>query len=323
MRRRPERRAAAVAAALVAVLALLAGCGGGEEPRELRLGYFPNITHGPALIGVEDGVFAERITAMPVRPAKFITGTEAVAAMLSGSLDASYMGMGPVITILSRAPDSLVVLDGVGKSGSVLVARRGLGIGSVGDLRGRRIGFPGFGNTQDLALRIELRRAGLDTDRSDPDVRLVRIRNADLRTAFDRGALDAAIAPEPWASLLVQEGLAEVLLPSTRIMDGRDPTTVLVADRRFAEANPEVIDQLVAANREVVRLARDPVRVADAFERNVGGSGIDRDLLVESVRANVPTTRIDREQTRALLEAAGDAGYLDGPVRLEQLLPLR
>jgi len=320
---RPERRLASLAALLLLLLAL-GGCGGGGgEADELRLGYFPNITHGPALIGVEEGIFAERITAMPVRPEKFVTGTEAVAAMLSGSLDASYLGMGPVITTLSRAPDSLVVLAGVSEAGAVLVVRKGAGIRSLDDLRGRSVGFPGFGNTQDLALRIELERAGVSTARTDPDLRLVRIRNADLSTAFRPGALDAALAPEPWGALLVQAGLAEVLLPADRVMDGRAPTTILVARREFAEANPEVIAQLVAANRELVGLAGDPERVADAFEQNVKGTDIDRTLLVDAVRTNVLTTRIDPVETRNLVEAARDAGYLDGPVTVEQLLPTR
>lgn len=316
-------RAPAIVAALVALLLALAGCGGsGGDGGELRLGYFPNITHGPALIGVEEGVFAREITAMPVRPERFATGTEAVAAMLAGSLDASYMGMGPVITTLSRAPGAIRVVAGVGEAGAVLVVRRGAGIRSVADLRGRDVGFPGFGNTQDMTLRLVLQEAGLSTGRDDPDVRLVRIRNADLQTAFERGALDAALVPEPWGAILEDAGVADLLLPADRILGGHYPTTVLVVRSEFADAHPEVVAQLVAANREVVRMAgEDPARVADAFRSSVKSDKLGDDILVPAVRTNIPSTEVDPDGTAALLRAAADAGYLDGPVTLAELLP--
>ena len=54
-----------LAAAAVAVVALAAACGssaaGGRAtaaPVTLRLGYFPDITHTPALVGVQDGKLA-------------------------------------------------------------------------------------------------------------------------------------------------------------------------------------------------------------------------------------------------------------------------
>lgn len=312
----------AVVAAVLALLATLAGCGGGSgDGGELRLGYFPNITHGPALIGIQEGVFDRQVTAMPVKPEKFATGTEAVAAMLAGSLDASYIGMGPVITTLSRAPGSIRVLAGVGEAGADLVVRRGAGIDSVADLRGRDVGFPGFGNTQDMTLRLVLEEAGLSTARGDADVRLVRIRNADLQTAFERGALDAALPPEPWGSVLEQAGLADVLVEADEILGGHYPTTVLVVRSEFADAHPEAVAQLVAANQELVRLARDPERVAAAFVAEVKSNKLDPELLLGAIRTNIPTTDVNRAGTAALLRAAEDAGYLADPVSLEQLLP--
>ena len=53
---------------------LFAACGGGDdagssssessgggEPVTLRLGYFPNVTHAPAIVGVDEGMFAEAL----------------------------------------------------------------------------------------------------------------------------------------------------------------------------------------------------------------------------------------------------------------------
>ncbi len=37
------------------------GESGGTDAESLRLGYFPNVTHAPAIVGVEDGIFAEQL----------------------------------------------------------------------------------------------------------------------------------------------------------------------------------------------------------------------------------------------------------------------
>ena len=49
------RRAGALC--LLALAAVLGGCGepAGDQPTTLRLGYFPNVTHAPAIVGVEQG----------------------------------------------------------------------------------------------------------------------------------------------------------------------------------------------------------------------------------------------------------------------------
>lgn len=315
------RRWAALAT-LVLVLVASAGCGGGGGDDALRLGYLPNITNAAALVGVEEGIFDETVTSLPVDTRKFSTGTEASAALLSGSLDAGYMGMGPVITMLSRAPGSVRVLSGAGEAGAVLVARRGTGIRTVADLRGRRVGFPGYGNTQDLALLWELGRVGLTGGRNG-DVTTVRIRNADLRTAFQRGALDAALCPEPWGSALVAAGLADIVLPADRVLDdGRYPTTVLVVNASWADDHPEAVAELLDAHRRAVRrAASDPDAVAAAFAEIAGSSTPPPAVLRAGVAANRVTTRVDARGTEELLRAARDAGYLGGPVTLRDLLP--
>ena len=54
---------------MIAVAFLLAACGSTAEsaapsdnaPLTLRLGYFPNLTHAPALVGVQEGLFEENL----------------------------------------------------------------------------------------------------------------------------------------------------------------------------------------------------------------------------------------------------------------------
>ncbi len=307
-------------AAVVAALSL-AGCGGGDgDAHELRIGYLANITNAAALVGIDQGIFERDIPGMRVTPTKFTTGTEEVSALLSGSLDAGYLGMGPVITAASRAPGQITVIAGANEGGALLVARTGSGIRSVNDLAGHRVAFPGYGNTQDMSLQWELARAGLRGGR-DAQVPTVRVRNADLRTAFERGALDAALCPEPWCSALVSKGLATVVMPADKVMgDGRYPSTVLVVRTEYARRHPDVVKQLIRANEQAVAASRDPAAVATAFNAAVKSSLPDS-VLRTGIAANVPTTEVNAAGTQKLIDAARDAGYLPTPVRLRDVLP--
>src|SRR5213596_1974121 len=90
-------------AALLAVFAaiVLAACsradsGSSAAPAqtspaaELRLGYFPNITHAPALIGVEKGFFTQELGSTKLTPQTFNAGPDEVNALLGGSLDVAF-----------------------------------------------------------------------------------------------------------------------------------------------------------------------------------------------------------------------------------------
>src|SRR5947207_2869926 len=94
--RRCHRRRRTVVAAAVAVVALaLATVGAGvaaaettkprsSEPVNVRLGYFPNVTHAPALVGVEGGLFQKALGKNTLDVKTFNAGPEEVTALLAG-----------------------------------------------------------------------------------------------------------------------------------------------------------------------------------------------------------------------------------------------
>ncbi|MGH9004338.1 MAG: ABC transporter substrate-binding protein, partial [Acidimicrobiia bacterium] len=103
---RPTRTG--LVAALLAVALASAACGGSEpkqteakgsvEPQaaeklDLRLGYFPNVTHAAAVAGVEKGIFADKLGEnVTLKPATFNAGPAAIEALFAGALDATYIG---------------------------------------------------------------------------------------------------------------------------------------------------------------------------------------------------------------------------------------
>jgi NitT/TauT family transport system substrate-binding protein len=283
---------------VVAVLALVSGCGsgGGSGDDNLRLGYFLNLTHAVPIVGLDQGLYARALPGVSISTREFLAGPEAVTAMLAGANDA----------------------------GAILVARAGSGITSVADLDGRSVAFPGYGNTQDLALRLVLEQAGLRASDQGGSVRLVKIRNADIATGLQRGQLDAAMLPEPWGTQLIANGDATLVLDADQILGGAYPTTVLVVTEELARSRPAVVRALVRANCRAVRLVeRRPALVVSEFRsiiKGVQGRAPSRATIEASEARLRPTTAVDRGGTELLIGAARRAGYLDGAVTYDDLV---
>lgn len=325
MRARPV--AAAIAAAVAVLLAtLLAGCGGSSGPADsVRVGFFLNVTHGPALIALQQE-FADGLAGLPVEEQVFASGPEEVSALLGGSLDAGYMGPGPYVLAESRAPGRLRLLGGVVTGGQEMVARPGSGISDVRDLAGRKVAVPSHGNTQDLTLRLLLEEAGLRAADQGGDVDVVPVKNAALPEAMRQGVVDAALAPAPYGERLVAEGDAVRVPAINRAIDAwRIPATILVATEEFARANPEATAALVRASASAVRRAQaEPQLVARRFNAMLSestGKEIDEAVLLASLRAMRATTTIAPGAMARMVRAAEISGYSGGPVSPAALVP--
>jgi NitT/TauT family transport system substrate-binding protein len=248
----------ALLAALAALGAAAAGCHR-EPPADgpLRLGYFPNVTHGQALVGVDDGTFARALGGR-LEARLFNAGPAAMEALLVGDLDASYVGAGPAVIAWFRSERrGLRVVAGAVSGGAVLVVRDAR---SAADLAGKRVGSPQLGNTQDVALRTWLRAHGLSDRGGDRGVEVTPLSNADNLAMFRRGDLAGAWVPEPWGARLVAEAGGRILVDERGLWEGgRFPATVLVVSgRALARRRPDVV-ALVRAHLELTRRWRaDP-----------------------------------------------------------------
>src|SRR4029079_2518962 len=70
-----------------------------EDITTLRLGYFPNFTHAPALVGTQEGYFKDELGKLDltVTPTIFNAGPDAVTALFAGALDIAYIGPNPTV----------------------------------------------------------------------------------------------------------------------------------------------------------------------------------------------------------------------------------
>src|SRR4051794_19336187 len=120
------------------------------EPVTLHLGYFPNVTHAPAVLGVESGSFAKALGSnVTLKPSLFNAGPAAVTALLSGAIDASFMGPGPATSAFTKGGAQIVA--GTASGGAALVVDSS--IKSPADLKDKKISDPQLNGTQHIALR--------------------------------------------------------------------------------------------------------------------------------------------------------------------------
>jgi NitT/TauT family transport system substrate-binding protein len=261
----------------------------------LRLGFFPNVTHATALVGVRQGIFAEHLGPdVTLRTQSFNAGPAAVEALFAGALDASYLGPNPAINgYVKSKGEALRVVSGATSGGAFFVVRPG--IERPEDLKGRTVASPQLGGTQDVALRAWLKQHGLRTDTNGGgDVSIVPQDNAQTLAAFASGAIDGAWVPEPWATRLIREAGAKVLVDERDLWPGgRYVTTHLVVATRFLHDHPDVVRRLlegqVAANDYLNRHPQDAQRAADDEVEAVTGKRLD-DAVIAAAWANLTFT---------------------------------
>jgi NitT/TauT family transport system substrate-binding protein len=254
-------------AALSAVIALgaLASCSRAAEnttapaapaspAAELRLGYFPNITHAPALIGVDKGLFAAELGGTKLTTQTFNAGGDEIAALLGGSLDAGFIGSSPAINGFAKSNGEAVrLVAGSTSGGAQLVTSPD--ITTPDQLKGKIIATPQKGNTQDVALKKWLKENNL-AEGSGPDA--VTVQNLDNPRALDlfrSGQIAGGWLPEPWSSRLVDAG-AKVLVDEKSLWpDGKFPTTVLIVRTQYLQEHPDTVAALIRGEQKAIDFA--------------------------------------------------------------------
>jgi NitT/TauT family transport system substrate-binding protein len=251
----------------------------------LRLGYFPNITHATALVGIRQGIFASSLGPdVTLKPEVFNAGPAAVEALFGDAVDASYLGPNSAINGFYRSKGkALRIISGATSGGAFLVVKPA--VNAAAQLKGTKLASPQLGGTQDVALRSWLKTNGLSSDTTGGgDVSIVPQANAQTLDAFKNGAISGAWVPEPWATRLVQEGGGHILVDERTLWPGgRFVTTELVVATKFLDAHPDVVQGLLegqfAANDFVNAHPIDAQQIANAQIKAITGKSLGKSVV--------------------------------------------
>lgn len=295
---------------------------------ELRLGYFGNVTHAPALVGVSKGIIASKLGNTKLTTQVFNAGPAAIEALNAGAIDATYIGPNPAInSFVQSKGESISIIAGAASGGAQLVVKPG--INSAADLKGKTLASPQLGGTQDVALRAWLGKQGLKTNpNGGGDVAVNPTENAQTLKLFQDGKLDGAWLPEPWASRLVLQAGGKVLVDEKDLWEkGEFPTTILIVSKKFAAEHPETVTALLQGHEASVKWlntasAADKSTAINAALKATAGSTLPADVIDRSLKNITFTVDPLAGTYKKLLQDGVDAG-ITKPADINGIFDLR
>ena len=196
----------------------------------LQVGHFPNISHAQALVAHQlsrqgKGWFEERLGSdVELKWRLFNAGPSAMESMFAGAVDITYVGPNPAINAFAKTRGrDIKILAGSADGGAALVVNPNLKIAKPSDFKGKKIGTPQLGNTQDVACRAWLIENGMKVKLTSGDAQVIATANPEQLPLFKQGELDAVWTVEPWVTRLEKEAGGKIFLEQKEAV-----TTILV-----------------------------------------------------------------------------------------------
>jgi NitT/TauT family transport system substrate-binding protein len=307
-----------VFALILASIALLCSCSSRKQQAlTIRVGYFPNITHGQALIGLSRGDFRASLGPEVTIDAKaFNAGPSVIEALFAGQIDLSYIGPNPAINGYVKSKGAaLRVIAGAESAGASLVVRRDSGISAPAELAGKTIATPQLGNTQDVALRGYLKSIGLLPRENGGNVIVQPMENPSILDAFRQNLIDGAWVPEPWASRLEVEGNGRLLIDERTLWpDGRFTTALIIVSKKFLDEHRDTVKAWLRAHVKITQWElenpEEAIRLANAEIKRLTGKELQNEILQRAWSRMEPTFDPLVSTLQKSAESAFTAGFL-------------
>src|ERR687891_930061 len=299
-----------------------------SQSRTLRIGYFPNLNHAQAVIGLQqDGDFQKILNInsnnttknVEVESYVFNAGPSAIEALFGGQIDIAYVGPNPAINgYLASSGQGLKIISGAASGGASFVVRNDSGINSVNDLGGKKYASPQLGNTQDVALRKFLSDNGFKTIQQGGNVTAVPVAPADILTLMLKKDIDGAWVPEPWATRLVKEANGRIFVDERELWppDGKFVTANIIARTDYLNENPDIIERLLQAhiNKTIWINENKEQQAIAAFNgalKKITGKTIPDDEIRDALTRLEFTFDPVEESLFKIADNAYELGYLD------------
>lgn len=272
------------------------GSGDNGSQVSMRLGYFPNITHAAALVGVARGTFKNALGSKVNLDTKiFNAGPALVEALFANEVDIGYVGPSPAINgYVKSKGEALRIIAGASSGGALFIVRPEANIKTPADLAGKKFATPQLGGTQDVALRYYLQQHQLQTTDKGGNVQIIPTDNPNILTLFKTGRIDGAWVPEPWATRLIVEGKGQVFVDERSLWpNGHFDTTNIIVSKKFLDQHPDLVNKFLQAHVETVQYIQNNAASAKSIVNNeikrITGKGFST-KEIDSAFANVDVT---------------------------------
>lgn len=332
------RRALAAVAALPLLAVVLTSCGYGSAAEdkndkaevaagakkiegldEVKIGYFPNLTHATALVGDQEGLFQKELGATKAKYTQFNAGPSEIEALNSKSIDIGWIGPSPAINGYTKAQGKNLRIIGGSASGGVKLVVNPDKIKSLDDVKGKKIATPQLGNTQDVAFLNWIKEKGwkVDAESGKGDVSVVRTDNKITPDAYRSGSIDGAWVPEPTASKLVAEGGKAILDEADLWPDKKFVITNIIVSQEFLKEHPKVVEAVLRGSVKTNQWIKDNPEKAKASANAALKEASGKELPAEVIDPAWKSIQTTDDPLAATLgseaEHAVKAGLLEKP----------
>jgi NitT/TauT family transport system substrate-binding protein len=249
-------------AGIIAAGAMLAA-GGASAQETIRLGNL-KFAHYGAVSYIKE--IAPKC-GIKVDEKVFAKGLDVMQAIIAGELDVGTTASEAAISgRASGAP--IFVVAGFAKGGARLVARPELGVKTVKDLKGKKVGVT-RGAIQEVLLMAELQQAGLTSDSAPgKDVQLVFLSYPDLNQALLGKNIDAMMQSEPQSSQAINKGFGVEVLKPYDTPIGEPVRTMVMTEKFYTEKKP-LAEKFMRCFVQATKAFIDDKALAEKYVREV------------------------------------------------------
>ncbi|MDQ0394203.1 sulfonate ABC transporter substrate-binding protein [Labrys monachus] len=222
--------------------------------RTVRIGYQK---YGTFLILKARGLLEKKLEPLGfgVTWTEFPGGPQLLEALNVGALDFGITGEAPpIFAQAAGAPLVYIANEPAAPRGEAILVLKDSPIKAVGELKGRKVGLNKGSNVHYLLVKA-LEKAGL----AYADIEPVFLTPSDGRAAFEHGDIDAWVIWDPF------QAAAEVTIEARQLANGEGIVAnrqFYLGEKSFAQANPAVIDAVLASIGEIDAWAKGNVEQA-------------------------------------------------------------
>ncbi len=292
-----------------------------SEISEINIGYFPNITHAPAIVGISENIFTDILSGIKINTRIFPNGSLFMDALNTGQIDLGYVGPGPAINRFLQGAE-ITALASASTGGTVLVTRSDLNYNSVKDLEGKVVATAALGCTHDLLFRKLIHSEGMATNRQGGTIDHRGQKPATMVGLFATNQLDAAMVSEPWAARMEDDLGAKVVVDWNQVpWDGKLPATIIVSRNSFIEENQELIKSFLKANQQAIDfILKNPDKSAELLKneiKKITRQELPLEVIKRSLARTKMTSELDSAVVQELADLSSSLGFIKGDSSLE------
>lgn len=248
----------------------------GTEGRQIRLAIQPSAAFVPLVIARESGWIDEAMKEIGAEVVwtDFESGPPMNESFAAGQQDIGVIGDVPAVSAVVAGQNNVYIAAAEGGPSYGMLVADDSGIGSVADLKGKKIGLTIGSTAQNLTEKL-LANAGLDYN---TDIDVINISTGEAQVVLTNHDVDAVVIWEPNVSRLdAMDGIS-------LLTDGGDigfpGMNVVFARKDFVDENPDLVKAYLEQYwRATKAYAEDP----DAYAEMLSGYfNLDPGLIAQA-----------------------------------------